>query len=264
VHLKDHDQRRGGVYTILFLLPFMSFFHLLAIVLVRSQNLFEILISFLEVQILYEFFYHIVAQCGGLRATEAMLATVPAANHYKALPCCIFGGCCDIGKFTPGLFRFVKFLIWQMIFVRPTIIFVKAIVVLDDSAESSTVWWDYIDNASTAFAIWGLVMFYSATSSTLSALRTNYKFFAIIAILSLTCVGEVVLGWFEAGNVFHDLGEFPAYTMGEVYRHCLIAAELVILGFFVRDAFPTSDYNFKGFDDDGTALTGNQEVEYKQ
>ncbi|XP_014675627.1 PREDICTED: organic solute transporter subunit alpha-like isoform X2 [Priapulus caudatus] len=234
------SERKARYYFLLGLYPVFSWTSVLGLFIPRASILAQLVaICYLAICV-YQFFELIVDYFGGKKKLFNMLPDHGIPLKSVPLGCFL---CCfqDHAKLTRGNFLRMKKLVLQMAILHPFLMFVAAVLEANGSYKPGKIALDsaylYITSlagASTALAVWGLVMLYRLAKEPLSNYHITAKFFSTQVVLVLSNVQGMILILLAGNNVIKCIAPLVTETRGIELHFLMMVFEMFAISVFAR------------------------------
>lgn len=235
-HLRYYSvpEKQLWIVRILFIVPVYGLCSWLGLLFPYASVYFDAIRSCYEAFVIYNFVRLCIAYVGG---ESAILAEI----NGKSIPRSCWAGTCCFPRMTYSI-RFLRFCMQstlQFCFVKPVVAIV--IIVLEALGLYNEGNWDpqygyiyctLIYNVSVSLALYGLVLFYTATQPLLSKYHPVLKFLCIKSVIFLSFWQGVLLA------VLHWVGLIATAEEAAAYQNFLITMEMLAAAILLWFAFP--------------------------
>ncbi|VDD94269.1 unnamed protein product [Enterobius vermicularis] len=241
------------IVRILFMVPMYAFDSWLSL-LFLSNNAY---VYFSAVRDCYEAFviYCFLSLCyeylGGESNIMAEIRGKPIRpTSYYTLTCCLAGK-----QYTIGFLRFCKQATLQFCFIKPVMAGITLLLMVlgkyEDgnwSADQGYLYITIVYNFSVSIALYGLILFYTATRDLLSPYRPVLKFLTVKSIIFLSFWQgffiEVLSLTSAIDPAYNDQHEevISKGTVAAAWQNFLICLEMFFAAIALRFAFPVNAY----------------------
>lgn len=248
-HLRYYSvpEQQLWIVRILFIVPIYGFCSWLGLIFHAYSVYFDAVRSCYEAFVIYNFLRLCLAYLGGETAILAHINGKPIERSFWAGTCCF-----PKISYSVRFLRFCKQATLQFCIVKPIVatvtIILEACGVYKEGSMDPKHGYLYCTlayNISVSLALYGLVLFYSATRDQLSKFYPVLKFFAIKSIVFLSFWQGVLL------TIFHWSGLLKDSQQTAAYRNLLITIEMFFAAILLRFAFPYRVYMDLRKDDQG-------------
>lgn len=226
------------IVRILFIVPIYGLCSWVALIWPDYSVYFATVRSCYEAFVIYNFLRLCLAYLGGETAVMNEINGKPMERS------CLDGTCCfPPMTYSIRFLRFCKQATLQFCVVKPVVailtIFLAAFHVYNEGSLSPTSGYFYcslIYNVSVTIALYGLLMFYSATKVLLAPYQPVLKFLSVKSIIFLSFWQGFLLTILYWSPVLND----P--DISAAYQHFLITIEMLFAAILLRFAFPYRPY----------------------
>ena len=239
-HLYNYTvpEQQLWIIRILFIVPIYAFCSWLSLVFYDKTVYFDAVRSCYEAFVIYNFLRLCVEYLGGEHSIMAQLREMPMKRR------CWDGTCCfPKGNYSVGFLRLCKQLTLQFCVVKPVMAVITIILELTGNYKegewSLTAGYTYITiiyNISVSIALYGLVMFYSATRHLLRRYKPILKFLSIKSVVFLSFWQGVAL------SILKLIRIIPTAQEADAYQNFIITLEMFLASILLHFAFPVSPY----------------------
>ncbi|XP_041362330.1 transmembrane protein 184B-like [Gigantopelta aegis] len=255
LHLRYYTcpNEQRWIVRVLFIVPIYSFDSFISLMFFNSNNYY---IYFDSVRDCYEAFviYSFLSLCyeylGGEGAIMSEIRGKPINAGWFWCTCCLSGR-----QYTIGFLRFCKQATLQFCIIKPVMAAITLVLQgfghYKDGNFSPAGGYLYITiiyNISITLALYGLVLFYSATKELLSPYDPVLKFCIVKSVIFLSFWQGVVLAILEKSGVISavhvDVNRrvVEVGTVSAGWQNFFICAEMFLAAVALRFAFPHSVY----------------------
>ena len=229
------------IVRILFIVPIYAFCSWLSLLFYTKTVYFDAIRSCYEAFVIYNFLRLCIEYLGGEHSIMAQLREMPMKRRCWDGTCC-----CPKRNYSIGFLRLCKQLTLQFCVVKPVMAVITIILEITDTYKdgewSLTAGYTYITiiyNISVSIALYGLVIFYSATSKMLRRYKPVLKFLCVKSVVFLSFWQGVALSVLQLINVI------PTAKEADAYQNFIITIEMFLASILLHFAFPVYPYKNK-------------------
>jgi len=241
----NSDQQRY-IIRILFIVPIYAFDSWLSLLFFKESYYiyFNSIRDCYEAFVIYNFLCLLYEYLGGEMAILSEIRGEPIKSSWLSCTCCLSGISINI-----SFFRFCKQATLQFCFTKP----IMAIITLvlqplgyysegNFRADRGYLYITVIYNISYTVALYGLLLFYSATKELLSPYYPVLKFLTVKFVVFLSFWQGVALAILEKTGAISTYHGIQAGTIAAGYQNFIICFEMLVAAILLRFAFPSSVY----------------------
>ncbi|XP_071509156.1 organic solute transporter subunit alpha-like [Diadema antillarum] len=229
-----YSARRIFLVRFFALFPIYSFTSIAGLYIPRAALITNWVSSLYMSTTLYAFVLLIVDYFGGIEKMEAYMTGREVSLRAPPFTCCC--PCLPSVKFSMKLFHTFRGLVLQTAYIRPTIVFIGAVLWADGiynpssiAPDSAFIYLTAIGLLSSLLAVFGLSIIYNATAEPLQYFMVGAKFNAMKFTLILTNAQNLVMGIFVKTGVIPCVGPFNTASRGQVLYNMLVICEMFLL-----------------------------------
>eukprot|EP00800_Vazella_pourtalesii_P008708 TRINITY_DN2250_c1_g1_i1.p1 TRINITY_DN2250_c1_g1~~TRINITY_DN2250_c1_g1_i1.p1 ORF type:complete len:396 (+),score=60.73 TRINITY_DN2250_c1_g1_i1:92-1279(+) len=229
------------IIRILFIVPIYAVCSWLSLLFYDKTVYFDAIRSCYEAFVIYNFLRLCIEYLGGEHSIIAQLREMPMKRRYWDGTCCF-----PKRNYSVGFLRLCKQFTLQFCVVKPVMAVITIILELTGTYKegewSLVAGYTYITiiyNISVTIALYGLVMFYSATRHLLRRYKPVLKFLAIKSVVFLSFWQGVAL------SVLTLIKIIDTAEVADAYQNFIITLEMFLASILLHFAFPVSPYKRK-------------------
>ncbi|XP_070576584.1 organic solute transporter subunit alpha-like isoform X2 [Ptychodera flava] len=230
--------------------PVLSCTSLLALYVPRAHFIASIHATLYFSVTLYRFVLLIFDYFGGLEAAVVLLENEEVSIASCPLLCCF--QCLRKVKVTRKFLFTMKRLAMQVAFVRPTALFVAAVLWTDDkytpgqiAHNEAYVYLNTISIVSTLLAMYALNVIYRASREPLRGFQITKKFMTVQIALLLVNIQHAFLAVLVSVNVIKCTDPVSSKARANIIYNILIVTEMFVLGIASSFLFRTRTGNMR-------------------
>lgn len=241
----NSDQQRY-IVRILFIVPIYAFDSWLSLLFFKESYYiyFNSVRDCYEAFVIYNFLCLLYEYLGGEMAILSEIRGEPIRSSWISCTCCLSGISINI-----SFFRFCKQATLQFCFTKPIVAIITLILQPlgyysegNFRADRGYLYITVIYNISYTIALYGLLLFYSATRELLNPYYPVLKFLTVKFIVFLSFWQGVTLAVLEKTGAIRTYHGIQVGTIAAGYQNFIICLEMLVAAILLRFAFPSSVY----------------------